>query len=235
MNPTLDALVFETDGRGDRRRAAPSGALLPDRRRPAGARGGAHGRLDPAGERPVRAVPARVAAARAGRHRAVDRRRGAPGADGLDGRARRWARPVPPSTTAARSCARTSRTTRTTRRASSGSPRGPAPPAPRDPAGRSRPRSSSGAPAPAGPGWLVSCLAEFAARDVNLTRIESRPLRQRLGRVHVLPRPRGLDRPTQRSPTPSPDCVRTRTSYVCSGRFQRPETPGLMATLAVKR
>ncbi len=32
-----------------------------------------------------------------------------------------------------------------------------------------------------GPGWLVGCLAEFAARDVNLTRIESRPRRQRLG------------------------------------------------------
>jgi prephenate dehydratase len=32
-----------------------------------------------------------------------------------------------------------------------------------------------------GPGWLVRCLAEFAERGVNLTRIESRPLRQRLG------------------------------------------------------
>jgi prephenate dehydratase len=32
-----------------------------------------------------------------------------------------------------------------------------------------------------GPGWLVRCLAEFAERDVNLTRIASRPLRQRLG------------------------------------------------------
>jgi prephenate dehydratase len=32
-----------------------------------------------------------------------------------------------------------------------------------------------------GPGWLVRCLSEFAERDVNLTRIESRPLRQRLG------------------------------------------------------
>ena len=32
-----------------------------------------------------------------------------------------------------------------------------------------------------GPGWLVSCLSEFARRNVNLTRIESRPLRQRLG------------------------------------------------------
>jgi prephenate dehydratase len=33
----------------------------------------------------------------------------------------------------------------------------------------------------AGPGWLVRCLSEFARRDVNLTRIESRSLRQRLG------------------------------------------------------
>ena len=33
-----------------------------------------------------------------------------------------------------------------------------------------------------GPGWLVACLAEFAQRDVNLNRIESRPQRERLGR-----------------------------------------------------
>lgn len=32
------------------------------------------------------------------------------------------------------------------------------------------------------PGWLVSCLAEFASRQVNLTRIESRPRKQGLGR-----------------------------------------------------
>ena len=31
------------------------------------------------------------------------------------------------------------------------------------------------------PGWLVHCLAEFADRDVNLTRIESRPRREGLG------------------------------------------------------
>jgi prephenate dehydratase len=32
------------------------------------------------------------------------------------------------------------------------------------------------------PGWLVRCLLEFASRDVNLTRIESRPRKQGLGR-----------------------------------------------------
>jgi prephenate dehydratase len=32
------------------------------------------------------------------------------------------------------------------------------------------------------PGWLARCLGELASRDVNLTRIESRPRKDRLGR-----------------------------------------------------
>jgi prephenate dehydratase len=32
------------------------------------------------------------------------------------------------------------------------------------------------------PGWLVGCLSEFAEREVNLTRIESRPRKQGLGK-----------------------------------------------------
>jgi prephenate dehydratase len=31
------------------------------------------------------------------------------------------------------------------------------------------------------PGWLVRCLSEIASRGINLTRIESRPLKRRLG------------------------------------------------------
>jgi prephenate dehydratase len=31
------------------------------------------------------------------------------------------------------------------------------------------------------PGWLATCLSELASRSINLTRIESRPLKRRLG------------------------------------------------------
>jgi len=68
--------------------------------------------------------------------------------------------------------------------------RGSAVPGSAAPASAAAPQSSRGAfktalvfwgAGSSGPGWLVRCLSEFAERNVNLTRIESRPLRQRLG------------------------------------------------------
>jgi prephenate dehydratase len=44
------------------------------------------------------------------------------------------------------------------------------------------------------PGWLVACLSEFASRGVNLTRIESRPRRQGLGRYMFFADLEGRDR-----------------------------------------
>jgi len=43
------------------------------------------------------------------------------------------------------------------------------------------------------PGWLAHCLLEFAQRDVNLTRIESRPRRRRLGHYRFLVDAEGSD------------------------------------------
>ena len=44
------------------------------------------------------------------------------------------------------------------------------------------------------PGWLVRCLAELADREVNLTRIESRPRKQGLGRYMFFLDLEGRDR-----------------------------------------
>jgi prephenate dehydratase len=44
------------------------------------------------------------------------------------------------------------------------------------------------------PGWLVGCLSEFADRGVNLTRIESRPRKQGLGRYMFFVDLEGHDR-----------------------------------------
>ena len=44
------------------------------------------------------------------------------------------------------------------------------------------------------PGWLVSCLSELSSRGVNMTRIESRPRRQGLGRYMFFVDLEGRDR-----------------------------------------
>ena len=90
---------------------------------------------------------------------------------------RRSGRSARRSCTGATSCATGSRTSTATRRASCGSRRrAPRPCA--DAAKTSLAFSGGGA---AQPGWLVRCLSEFAFRGVNLTRIESRPRKDRLG------------------------------------------------------
>ena len=96
-------------------------------------------------------------------------------------RSPRWrsARGWRPSCTAARCSRPTWRTTPTTPPASSGSrpPRPPSSPARTGP----RPRWSSGAAATCHRAGWWACWASSAGRGVNLTRIESRPRRIRLG------------------------------------------------------
>ena len=95
------------------------------------------------------------------------------------GPGRRSAPAPPPTSTAAPCCAEGSRTRPTTSPASSGSPpRTPSRPA-RAAGGR---RWSSPSWAPTTRGRSSNALQEFSSRGVNLSRIESRPLRQGLGR-----------------------------------------------------
>ncbi len=59
------------------------------------------------------------------------------------------------------------------------------------------------------PGWLVGCLAEFAARGVNLSRIESRPEKRRLGHYLFLVDVAGR----ADEPGPSADAVEALTGH----------------------
>jgi len=59
------------------------------------------------------------------------------------------------------------------------------------------------------PGWLVSCLQEFASRQVNLTRIESRPRKQGLGKYMFF-----LDLEGRDSESPVCDALRGLREHV---------------------
>ena len=72
-----------------------------------------------------------------------------------------------------------------------------------------------------GPGWLVRCLSEFAFRGVNLTRIESRPSRQRLGEYMFFLDLDGPEDDPGGGGRRSTGCARTPTWCASSGRFQR--------------
>ena len=104
VNPTLDALAFETDD------VTIVGELLhpvhlPVRRGAAGTRSGAHRDLAPAGDRPVRALPAPSAAGRAGAAAPSTADAVRQVADGVRVRGARSARGSPASSTAASCCA----------------------------------------------------------------------------------------------------------------------------------
>ena len=74
------------------------------------------------------------------------------------------------------------------------------------------------------PGWLVRCLSEFAFRGVNLTKIESRPMRARLGHYRFFVDCEGDARRRARSRTRSPGCTRTASACRCSVRIRPRES-----------
>ena len=78
------------------------------------------------------------------------------------------------------------------------------------------------------PGALVEALTEFSSREVNLTRIESRPLRQGLGRYMFFFDLEGSGATTRRSPRRSRRCAArpSRSGSWAAIRSRRTAMPG---------
>jgi len=82
----------------------------------------------------------------------------------------------------------------------------------------------------ASPGWLVRCLSEFAFRGVNLTRIESRPLRSVLG--HYLFHVDLEGAPGQPAVDAALEALRTHCEEVrLLGAYRAASSVGAVATL----
>ena len=125
--------------------------------------------------------------------------------------------------TAASCCARGSRTSPATSPGSSGwRPPGPSPPA----TGAWKTTLSFSELGADHPGALVEALTEFSSRDVNLTRIESRPLRAGGSAATCSSRPRGRASRSRRSPRRSRRCGRRPRTCACSAAT-RCETAGI--------
>ena len=175
MRPTLDALAFDATGGDDRRRARPADLDQPDRPRASSssARSSVVISHPQASAQCARFLRTELPAAR-GPRRVEHRRRGPRGGRVRPRPGRRSGPRRRRRSTTASCCARGSRTRPATSPGSSGSrPRAPS----RAGEGDWRTTLSFSELGADHPGALVEALTEFSSREVNLTRIESRPLR----------------------------------------------------------
>jgi prephenate dehydratase len=81
------------------------------------------------------------------------------------------------------------------------------------------------------PGWLVRCLSEFAFRGVNLTRIESRPLRVGLGHYMFFADCDGAGGPVDEAVSAlaaQAEVVKVLGAYPRAARHDRADRPGTL-------
>ena len=88
-------------------------------------------------------------------------------------------------------------------------------------------------------GWLVRCLNEFGRRGINLTKIESRPKRERMGSYMFFVDLQGRGGASRRSCRRWPGCVRSANRRACSAptapRARRARDPPRPARMRPRR